>query len=179
MALERIQGKTNATKCKPFGFCHKRMRFKMNQLMSYLCIKRINISECDRRSNSLILQFSSKVIFIHNCEVYSPVFNIYTWTVAAGTMESSRYMNTKHLQQENIILPSKAYLITGGEVIFPDSFFAFLSFPFCCLLAIFLLSQLTEIRNRGRIYWNLAVDCYYISPHLSIFFRLGLHGVGL
>lgn len=82
MALEIIQGKKSATKRRPFRFSHKWMRFKTKQLMSYLCIKQINISECDRQSDSLILQFSSKIIFIHNCEARGPVFNIYTWVAA-------------------------------------------------------------------------------------------------
>lgn len=74
--------KEKCYKMQTFQFCHKWMIFKRNQLMSYLWIRQTNISECDRQSNSLIRQFSSKVIFIHNCQVCSPGFKIHTWTAA-------------------------------------------------------------------------------------------------
>ena len=55
--------------------------------------------------------------------------------------------------------------------------FAFLSLSFSCLLVISLFSKVMEMRNHGKIYWTLAMDCYYFSPHLSVFFRHDLHGI--
>lgn len=177
MALEGMQGKKNTTKYKPFGFCHKWIIFKTNQLMSYLCTEKINISKCDRQSNRLFHQFSPKVIFIHNRQVCSPVFSTYTWTASYRKWHNTnRCKNTKYLQQKTIILLLKENLVAGGQNFLPRSF-AFLSLTFTCLLTIPLLSKVTEITKQGKIYWNLAMGCYYISQYLSIFFKLDVHGI--
>ena len=49
---------------KPFGFCHKWIIFKTNQLMSRLYTEKIKISKCSRQSNTLFWQFFSKVTLI-------------------------------------------------------------------------------------------------------------------
>lgn len=160
MALEGTQGKKNTTKYKPFGCCHKWIIFKTNQLVSYLCTEKINISKCDRQSNRLFRQFSPKVIFIHNRQVCSPVFSTYTWTASYRKWHNTnRCKNTKYLQQKTIILLLKENLVAGGQNFLPRSF-AFLSLTFTCLLADPLLSKVMEITKQGKIYWNLAMGCY-------------------
>lgn len=76
---------------------------------------------------------------------------------------------------EDITLPFKENVITERQY-FPRSF-AFLSLVYSWLLATLLLSKVMQIRNRGKIYWNLAMGYYYLSPYLSVFFRLDVHGL--